>query len=101
MRGSEYVRWVQSSLNQIMNLRLSVDGVMSRETRSAIRSFQERQGLLADGIVGPDTERALIKARRSQLAASQNGQAGELEWRPVHRFPAGKEMALCSNRIPE
>jgi peptidoglycan hydrolase-like protein with peptidoglycan-binding domain len=64
-RSSEYVRWVQSALNRAMGLQLVVDGVMGRETRSAIRSFQERNGLPADGIVGPDTERALIEAGKS------------------------------------
>ncbi|MGH8499966.1 MAG: hypothetical protein ACRERV_14345, partial [Methylococcales bacterium] len=33
--GSEYVRWVQSALNQIMNLRLPVTGIMNAATRSA------------------------------------------------------------------
>jgi hypothetical protein len=61
--GSEHVRWVQSSLNQILGLRLPVDGVMDAATRSAVRSFQQREGLPVDGIVGPDTERALIAAR--------------------------------------
>jgi peptidoglycan hydrolase-like protein with peptidoglycan-binding domain len=62
--GDEYVRWVQNTLNQVLDLRLPVDGVMGPATRSAIRSFQERQGLPVDGIVGPDTERALLAARR-------------------------------------
>ena len=66
----EHVRWVQSSLNLVMGLRLPVDGVMGPETRSAIRSFQERTGLPADGIVGPDTERALINARARRPASS-------------------------------
>ena len=61
--GSEHVRWVQSSLNQILGLRLPVDGIMDAATRSAVRSFQQREGLPVDGIVGPDTERALIAAR--------------------------------------
>ena len=63
--GSEYVRWVQSALNDILNLRLPVNGIMSRETRSAVRSFQEKKRLPADGIVSPDTERALIEARQA------------------------------------
>ena len=64
--GSEYVRWVQNTLNQVMSLRLPVDGIMGPETRSAIRSFQQKQRLPVDGIVGPETERALTEAGASQ-----------------------------------
>ena len=56
-----YVRWVQRSLNQIMGLRLTEDGISGPATRSAIRSFQQQRGLQSDGIVGPQTE-AAIKA---------------------------------------
>jgi peptidoglycan hydrolase-like protein with peptidoglycan-binding domain len=47
----------------VESLNLPIDGVMSPATRSAIRSFQAKKGLTADGIVGPDTESALIVAR--------------------------------------
>jgi hypothetical protein len=60
-RSPAYVRWVQQALNKIMGLRLTVDGVMGPATRSAIRSFQQKHGLAADGIVGVKTE-AAIKA---------------------------------------
>lgn len=56
----DYVRWVQQALNQAMGLRLAVDGDRGPLTRSAIRSFQQRQGLKVDGVVGPQTEPALI-----------------------------------------
>ena len=69
-RGSpDYVRWVQRSLNQILGLRLAVDGVIGRQTHSAIRSFQQRQGLRVDGVVGAQTERAL----RAQSATPSSG----------------------------
>jgi peptidoglycan hydrolase-like protein with peptidoglycan-binding domain len=58
----EYIRWVQDSLNRILRLRLAVDGISGPMTRSAVRSFQARQGLVVDGIVGPQTEQALIAA---------------------------------------
>lgn len=57
--GSEYVRWVQACLNQTLGLQLPVTGAIGAETRSAVRTFQRRQGLRASGIVGPDTEEAL------------------------------------------
>lgn len=70
--ASEYVRWVQTMLNQALNLQLPVDGVMGPETRSAIRSFQEKNGLPADGIVGPPTEAALIAATKGQPPPAQD-----------------------------
>jgi peptidoglycan hydrolase-like protein with peptidoglycan-binding domain len=73
-QGSEYVRWVQSALNQVMDLRLPVSGRMGRATRSAIRRFQAQEGLHPDGIVGPDTERALM-ARRAVATPRTSGSA--------------------------
>lgn len=58
----DYLRWVQSSLNRTMGLRLAVDGIAGPATRSAVRSFQQRKALAVDGIVGPNTEAALIAA---------------------------------------
>jgi phosphatidylserine/phosphatidylglycerophosphate/cardiolipin synthase-like enzyme len=60
--GVPYVRWVQDALNRILSLRLAVDGIAGPQTRSAIRTFQQRHGLTADGIVGPRTEAALVAA---------------------------------------
>lgn len=66
--GTEYVRWVQSALNQLQGLRLPVSGVMDAATRSALRSFQRSKGVPPDGIAGPDTEQALRDARRPGAA---------------------------------
>jgi N-acetyl-anhydromuramyl-L-alanine amidase AmpD/peptidoglycan hydrolase-like protein with peptidoglycan-binding domain len=63
---------VQSSLNQVLGLRLPVNGVMSVATRNALRTFQQQHGLPVDGIAGPETERALVEAR-AQLR-TQSGQ---------------------------
>ncbi len=60
--GSEYVRWAQSCLNQILGLQLPVSGVMDPETRSAVRSFQREQQLRTTGVLGPETEDALKAA---------------------------------------
>lgn len=56
----QYVRWIQESLSKILGLQLRGDGIMGQQTRSAIRSFQQKNGLVADGILGPKTEAALV-----------------------------------------
>ena len=63
---SEHMRWVQGALNDVLGLQLLQTGIADPATRSAIRSFQQQQGLPADGVVGPDTERALLAARGQQ-----------------------------------
>lgn len=64
--GSEYIRWVQHSLNTSMGLQLPVDGMTRTDTRRAIGSFQEQHGLPITGIVDPQTEDALIAASGNQ-----------------------------------
>ena len=59
---SQQIKWVQQALNKIMGLRLTVDGIAGPQTRSAIRNFQRRQGLVVDGIVGTKTKAALSSA---------------------------------------
>jgi len=71
--GSERTRWVQDCLNQAAGTQLPVTGIMGRDTRSAVRNFQRRQGLRASGIVGPDTEDAL-KAACSRQNAGENSE---------------------------
>jgi putative peptidoglycan binding protein len=70
--SADYIRWVQQALNKILGLRLAVDGVTGTQTRSAIRSFQQQKGLVADGVVGSKTEAALIGAG----AGSPTGTSG-------------------------
>lgn len=60
--SATYIKWVQSSLNKIAGARLVVDGISGPLTKAAVRLFQNKRGLLADGIVGPNTERALLNA---------------------------------------
>ena len=60
--ASEEARWVQDCLNRVLNLQLPVSGHFDAATRSAIRSFQRRQGLAATGIASPSTRRRLDAA---------------------------------------
>jgi peptidoglycan hydrolase-like protein with peptidoglycan-binding domain len=60
-KSAAYAKWIQQSLNKIMGLKLAVNGEIRTQTKSAIRSFQKKQGLKDDGIVGATTESALIR----------------------------------------
>jgi hypothetical protein len=80
--GSERVRWLQVSLNNLFKLNLPVDGVVGSSTRAAVRSFQQREGLPVTGIVGPDTEQALMAAARkpTDLPGEPNQPEEEIPW---------------------
>ena len=70
----DYIRWVQQSLNRILGLQLAVDGDAREKTKNAIFSFQTQRGLPADGIIGAQTEAALIAALAGSLP-SRSGTA--------------------------
>jgi len=74
-KNPDYIRWVQDSLNRLMNLRLPVTGIIDAATHSAIRSFQEREKLPSNGIIGADTEWTLMAARSG--ASNWNNQEFE------------------------
>ena len=60
-RGSNnnFVFLLQFLLNQY-GFNLSVDGIFGSRTESAVRQFQQNNGLSVDGIVGPNTWKTLL-----------------------------------------
>jgi peptidoglycan hydrolase-like protein with peptidoglycan-binding domain len=76
--GTESARWLQSALNRTLNLRLPITGIIDAATRSAVRRFQEQQGLPVDGIAGPDVESALLNFNSSSTSDTANEL--EFEW---------------------
>jgi tetratricopeptide (TPR) repeat protein len=52
----EDVRWVQRSLNKIMQTDLIVDGQYDNRTRKVVRDFQREFGLQVDGEAGSQTK---------------------------------------------
>ena len=92
--GTESVRWAQDCLNHTMGLRLAVNGVMGADARSALRRFQEQQGLRGSGILGPDTEEALKSACRGDGIEAQAD--AEFYVTQEAEIPAGVEPAAIT-----
>ncbi len=57
----DYVEWIQTSLNDVLETELAVDGQMGPVTRQAITTFQRQERLQENGRAGPKTEEALIR----------------------------------------
>lgn len=55
LRNDLQVKHLQSVLNKLLSLSLSVDGSFGQKTKNAVIAFQKTKGLVPDGIVGPKT----------------------------------------------
>jgi peptidoglycan hydrolase-like protein with peptidoglycan-binding domain len=60
--------WIQTILNKTSGENLVPDGLYGPRTRAAVQRFQTRAGLSADGIVGSQTNTALIQSALNQIA---------------------------------
>jgi peptidoglycan hydrolase-like protein with peptidoglycan-binding domain len=65
------VKWLQTSLNTLMNAGLVVDGVYGQLTGEAVKKFQQMHGLTVDGWAGVQTEAKLLELL--QLANHREG----------------------------
>ncbi|HCF29483.1 MAG TPA: hypothetical protein DEV81_20285 [Cyanobacteria bacterium UBA11049] len=56
--ADDMVKVLQQLLNK-SNFRLTVDGFFGAKTEAAVKQYQGKNGLLVDGIVGPQTWNSL------------------------------------------
>jgi uncharacterized protein (TIGR02594 family) len=75
-----------------------VDGVWGRKTIAAVRAFQTKRGLAADGVIGPQTMGALFPA---VAAPTNGGNATPLVWFEEARHLMGvhEDVGAGSNRV--
>ena len=64
--GGAYVRYLQSKLNSFLVPTGAVDGVFGPKTQTAVEQFQQQNGLVVDGIVGPRTWAELTRTRTTE-----------------------------------
>ncbi len=71
-RGSE-VKTMQRKLKNWGYYNGSVDGIFGKQTTSAVKYFQRKNGLTADGIVGSKTLKALGMSSGTNTSSGNNG----------------------------
>ena len=76
-RGAQ-VTLIQQKLKQYGYFNGAVDGVFGRETYNAVVWFQKKNGLTADGAVGPSTAAALGVTLSSGTVAASSYQESEI-----------------------
>jgi len=84
-RGED-VRTLQESLAQLGHSSGRADGVFGEKTEDAVISFQDAEGIYADGVVGPQTQAMLERALRDHILEQQSPGIESLEEHP-ERLP--------------
>ncbi len=74
-RGDE-VKKIQTKLKQWGYYSGSVDGIYGNQTERAVRWFQQKNGLTADGIAGPQTLKAIGLPTGGSGGGSSGGSSG-------------------------
>ena len=93
--SGEQVRIIQSKLKNWGYYDGTVDGVFGSQTTQAVKYFQRKNGLTADGIVGPATLRALGMSDGGSSSTSQSASL-DVYKRQMHMRPGVKN---CLSRL--
>ncbi len=97
------VRYLQTRLNQLKYYCGAVDGVFGKNVEWAVKYFQKRNNLTADGIVGTNT-RAALNASGSNCSTAWGLDASVRNWMPGDKpqqwFMNGSEAMWANEPFP-
>ena len=84
-----FIRWLQTSLNQVAGTQLKVDGDFGSKTRKALQGFQSAHGLSPSGATGP-RELASLLALGAAPPPGADGGSQKASWcEPAAERPDG------------
>ncbi|GHU65458.1 hypothetical protein FACS1894184_01280 [Clostridia bacterium] len=95
--GSD-VRAVQTILKQLGYLTSSVDGIFGSKTAAAVKAFQTRNGLYADGQVGNNTFQKMISPSAIANGSSGSGSGNSSTARSYLRYGDSGSEVLAMQR---
>lgn len=72
------IKAVQTRLKELGYYTIAVDGIWGSKTLAAVKNFQRDWGLTVDGIVGPNTEKALGITLSSSSSSGSNLSSSDL-----------------------
>ena len=93
----DLVVWIQEHLVQA-GFADAIDGDYGRHTRAAVKAFQTARGLLADGIVGPQTWRALLRYRPASVHWVRTGRRTIAQDATIRAGDGGAPLTLPAPR---
>jgi N-acetylmuramoyl-L-alanine amidase len=100
------VKIVQTRLKELGYYTYTVDGIFGSRTRTAVKKFQRDRGLVADGIVGARTEKALGvtlgKNSSSSLSSSEMNLLARCVYSEARGEPYSGQVAVAAvvlNRV--
>lgn len=96
--GTRSVREIQQALKDKGFDPGRIDGVWGRKTIAAVKQFQSKQGLTADGIVGPKTKTALFEGGATPVSLDQGA---ILPWFEEAKHLMGTKEVLGSKNNPD
>jgi peptidoglycan hydrolase-like protein with peptidoglycan-binding domain len=88
-RGPQVVT-IQHLLNAQINAHLATDGIFGSKTTAAVKSFQKKNGLVADGVVGQKTWPKLIMT----VTLGSSGSAVRAVQRQLHNVYGFKTLKV-------